>query len=135
MPSCRLRIMTYNVHRCIGCDRALDPERVARITPNGGPATGGRTSLTTTFKPTSSGRPLAPSRTISARWDAADGRHRLRKLTPDAIIEDRDWVQSLADASLSFDPGRPVLEDTLHERVPALSRGIVWLRDWLRGGG
>ena len=27
----RLRLLTYNVHRCIGIDRRFDPERVARV--------------------------------------------------------------------------------------------------------
>jgi endonuclease/exonuclease/phosphatase family metal-dependent hydrolase len=32
MPSsCRLRIMTYNVHRCVGVDRAVSPDRIARV--------------------------------------------------------------------------------------------------------
>jgi endonuclease/exonuclease/phosphatase family metal-dependent hydrolase len=27
----KLRLMTYNVHRCVGTDRALDVERVAEV--------------------------------------------------------------------------------------------------------
>src|SRR3954468_8937101 len=30
-PTVPLRIMTYNVHRCLGVDRALSPERIAQV--------------------------------------------------------------------------------------------------------
>jgi len=30
-PSVALRVMTYNVHRCVGIDRLLSPERIAQV--------------------------------------------------------------------------------------------------------
>ena len=28
-PGCTIRVLTYNVHSCVGADRRLDPDRIA----------------------------------------------------------------------------------------------------------
>jgi phospholipase D1/2 len=61
---------------------------------------------------------------------------RLRRLTPEVITADQEWLKTLDDWGFSFDPAKPVLEDTLYEKLlPTpqswVGRGLVWFREWL----
>lgn len=61
---------------------------------------------------------------------ASEQRGRLRFLSREAFTADRAWLQLLERWGLAFDPGRAVLEETLHEALAAngavgLARGPV----------
>jgi phosphatidylserine/phosphatidylglycerophosphate/cardiolipin synthase-like enzyme len=46
----------------------------------------------------------------------ADGRaHRLRHLSRDGFVEDREWLEALERWGFAFDPGQPVIEEMVHE--------------------
>jgi phospholipase D1/2 len=61
---------------------------------------------------------------------------RLRPLTEDVILGDREWMGQLAKWGVSLDPDGPIVEDTLFEPLEAsanlVNRGITWFRDWLK---
>lgn len=66
---------------------------------------------------------------------AKQEQHRLRLLTLNTIVEDRDWLRDLQSWGLYLDPQRP-LEESLFEtsaRPRPLRQGLVWLRDKLLG--
>jgi phosphatidylserine/phosphatidylglycerophosphate/cardiolipin synthase-like enzyme len=70
---------------------------------------------------------------------AAAKQHRLRVLTPEAVFEDREWVKQLQRWGLSFDPEKPVIEETLYEALAPdsdsfVARGLMWFRRWLGQG-
>ncbi len=83
-------------------------------------------------------RELEQSRGLVEYLDAlADGRTaRLRRLTHEAIFEDRQWLKYLDGMGFSFDPGDSGTEEQQVERLspnaPSLwARAIQWLRDKL----
>jgi phospholipase D1/2 len=62
---------------------------------------------------------------------------RLKRLTPEVIAADQQWVQQLARWGFSFDPEKPLIEEALYEQIMPtgdswLARGIVSFRDWLK---
>jgi phospholipase D1/2 len=70
------------------------------------------------------------------RLTAAPG-CRLRRLTDEAVLEDREWMATLAKWGISLDPDGPVVEETLFEPLEVsaslFGRGLTWLRDWIAG--
>ena len=60
----------------------------------------------------------------------------LRRLTREAILKDQQWLKVLERWGFSFDPGKPLIEESLHETLPgpSLSGGVRWFREWLTNG-
>jgi phosphatidylserine/phosphatidylglycerophosphate/cardiolipin synthase-like enzyme len=48
---------------------------------------------------------------------ASGAQHRLRHLTREAVLEDRDWLASLERWGFSFDPEKPLIEEELHALI------------------
>jgi phospholipase D1/2 len=62
---------------------------------------------------------------------------RLRHLTREAMLEDRQWLKQLETLGFALDPEKPVIEEQLYETImpdsdSLLARGLVWFRDWLK---
>jgi phospholipase D1/2 len=62
---------------------------------------------------------------------------RLRPLTDEAVLEEREWMATLAKWGVSLDPDGPVVEETLFEPLEVsaslFGRGLTWLRDFIAG--
>lgn len=62
---------------------------------------------------------------------------RLRPLSDQAVLEDREWMATLAKWGVSLDPDGPIVEETLFEPLDVsanlFGRGLTWLRDWIAG--
>lgn len=52
--------------------------------------------------------------------------HRLRHLSREGFIEDREWLETLERWGFAFDPGRPAFEEMVHA---ALARDGGQARD------
>lgn len=62
---------------------------------------------------------------------------RLRRLTPEVIAADQEWLKKLDEWGFSFDPESPLIEDALYEQIlPAadswLAQGVNWFRDFFK---
>jgi phospholipase D1/2 len=68
---------------------------------------------------------------------AGSPRARLRLLTREAFFENQQWLKALERWGFSFDPGRPAIEESLHEAMEGASPGgaRTWFRRWFGGGG
>ena len=77
--------------------------------------------------------------TLDAGASGGDGQC-LRPLTSQSILEERPWVQKLAEWHFHLDPENPIIEEALYEAadeaaVSTVARGLMWFRDWVRGLG
>jgi phosphatidylserine/phosphatidylglycerophosphate/cardiolipin synthase-like enzyme len=85
-------------------------------------------------------RPLARTRGLVAHLDelALARSHRLRALTRETILEDREWVGTLERAGFSLDPKGPILDEARFESLgrpsgPGWGRAVRWFRDRVLG--
>jgi phosphatidylserine/phosphatidylglycerophosphate/cardiolipin synthase-like enzyme len=91
------------------------------------------------LKESEASRRLAPARGLVDRLDeiCRIPGLRLRRLTPELIAEDQEWLKKLDEWGFSFDPATPLIEDTLYEQVlPAsdawLAEGLTLVRDFFK---
>jgi endonuclease/exonuclease/phosphatase family metal-dependent hydrolase len=113
----KLRLMTYNVHRCVGTDRKLDVERVAEVIAAAQPDVVALQELDVR----------------RARTQGVDQAHRLAELLkmsshfhPAMTVEEELY----GDAILTALPERKVKADglPLYTRIPGLEpRGAIWI--------
>jgi endonuclease/exonuclease/phosphatase family metal-dependent hydrolase len=113
----KLRLMTYNVHRCVGADRKLDVERVAEVIAAEKPDVVALQELDVR----------------RARTKGVDQAHRLAELLkmsshfhPAMTVEEELY----GDAILTCLPERKVKSDglPLFPRIPGLEpRGAIWI--------
>ncbi len=113
----KLRLMTYNVHRCVGTDRALDVERVAEVIAAENPDVVALQELDV----------------LRRRTKTVDQAHRLAELLkmkfhfhPAMAVEEELY----GDAILTALPERRIRAEglPLYRRVPGLEpRGALWV--------
>lgn len=113
----KLRLMTYNVHRCVGTDRALDVERVAEVIAAENPDVVALQELDV----------------LRRRTKIVDQAHRLAELLkmkfhfhPAMAVEEELY----GDAILTALPERRIRAEglPLYRRVPGLEpRGALWV--------
>jgi phosphatidylserine/phosphatidylglycerophosphate/cardiolipin synthase-like enzyme len=91
------------------------------------------------LKENEAGRRLTLARGLVDRLDEICGVPglRLRRLTPEVIAADQEWLKKLDEWGFSFDPATPLIEDTLYEQVlPAsdswLAEGLTLIRDFFQ---
>jgi endonuclease/exonuclease/phosphatase family metal-dependent hydrolase len=119
----KLRLMTYNVHRCVGTDRKLDVERVAEVIAAEKPDVVALQELDVR----------------RARTKGVDQAHRLAELLkmsshfhPAMTVEEELY----GDAILTCLPEKKVKADglPLYNRIPGLEpRGAVWVTVDVKG--
>ena len=124
----RLRVMTYNVHACVGLDRRLDVGRVAEVIAREAPDLVALQELDV----------------HRARSDGVDQAHAIAERLGmavsfnSALIRVRVAEERYGDAILSRLPMAPVRSGPLPRppRVPGLEdRGALWCEVELAGGG
>lgn len=119
----KLRLMTYNVHRCVGTDRALDVERVAEVIAAENPDVVALQELDV----------------LRRRTKQVDQAHRLAELLkmkshfhPAMAVEEELY----GDAILTALPERRIkaAELPLYKRIPGLEpRGAIWVEVMVGG--